>query len=204
MSADEQSFKNRFAGKLVRLVVYEPDKDTEAMARWSQNSEYQQLLDSGPARLYSPKAMKEWMEKHADGLYGFAIHTIEGDRLIGQVDLGGIDWVTGNSWIGIGIGEQEFWGKGYGSEAMKLMLRFAFEELNLRRISLTVFEYNPRAVQSYIKCGFNEEGRLRQWMQRSGERYDLIFMGLLREEWEAKQAEEMVIHAANGAAAPPK
>jgi len=89
--------------------------------------------------------------------------------------------------VGIGIGEREYWGKGYGSDAMNLILRFAFETLNLKRVSLTVFEYNERAVHSYEKCGFRPEGRLRQWMQRAGQRYDLIFMGILREEWEVLQ-----------------
>ena len=73
--------------------------------------------------------------------------------------------------------------------AMNLALRFAFDCLNLRRVNLDVFEYNQRAYLSYIKCGFKEEGRMRQWMQRGGERFDLIFMGILREEWEARQKE---------------
>jgi len=184
-----------FTGKLVRLVAYDPEKDTEYMARWNLDSEYQQLLDSGPARLWTPKQMKEWLEKHLDELYGFTIHSIEDDQMIGLIDLGGINWVTGDSWVGIGIGERAYWGKGYGTEAMNLILRFGFEQLNLRRVTLNVFEYNQRAYQSYIKCGFKEEGRMRQWMQRGGERFDLVFMGILREEWETVHAE--VLHTAS-------
>jgi RimJ/RimL family protein N-acetyltransferase len=56
-------------------------------------------------------------------------------------------------------------------------------------VTLDVFEYNQRAYQSYCKCGFKDEGRMRQWMQRGGDRYDLIFMGILREEWEERQKE---------------
>ncbi len=178
-----------YTGKLVRLTAFDPEKDTEALARWNQNSEYQRLLDSGPARAFSPANMKEWMEKHADEMYHFAIRTIEDDRLIGDVDLGGVDWVNRTCWVGIGIGEPEYWGKGYGSDAMNEILRFGFESLNLNRVSLTVFEYNERAYRSYLKCGFTEEGRQRQWMQRSGERFDLIFMGILREEWVARQVQ---------------
>lgn len=187
----ENSSRHRFTGELVRLNAYDPEKDTEVMARWNLNSEYQQLSDSGPARLWTPKQMKEWFEKHLDEIYGFTIRTIEDDRVIGMVDLAGIDWLSGNCWVGIGIGDREYWGKGYGSEAMKLILRFGFEQLNLKRVSLTVFEYNQRAYRSYIKCGFKEEGRLRQWMQRSGERSDLVFMGILREEWDAAQPEAL-------------
>lgn len=176
-----------FEGKFVRLTVFEPERDSEPFARWNQDSEYQQLLSSGPSTLWTPKQIKEWIEKHFDQMYSFTIRAREGDRAIGNLDLSGINWPAGDAWVGIGIGEREYWGKGYGTDAMNLILRFAFETLNLKRVSLTVFEYNERAVHSYEKCGFQPEGRLRQWMQRAGQRYDLIFMGILREEWEALQ-----------------
>ncbi len=179
---------NNFTGKLVRLTAFDPEKDAEHLARWNQDSYFQQLASSGPAKLWTPKEMKEWMEKHADELYNFAIRTLGDDRMIGNVDLSGVNWVARDCWVGIGIGAREDWGKGYGTDAMNLILQFAFENLNLNRVSLTVFEYNERAVNSYRRVGFAEEGRLRQWMQRGGERYDLIFMGVLREEWEAARA----------------
>ena len=87
--------------------------------------------------------------------------------------------------MGIGIGEREFWGKGYGTDAMDLILRYAFVELNLRRVSLNVFEFNQRALRSYEKAGFQLEGRQRQVMQREGRRSDILYMGILREEWMA-------------------
>ena len=180
-----------FTGKLIRLASFDADHDAELFARWSQNSEFQQLLDSGPAKLLSPKQLKEWMENHYGELYNFSIRTLDDDQVIGFIDLSGIDWVTGNAWVGIGIGPQELWGKGYGTDAMKQILRFGFGQLNLKRVSLNVFEYNERAAQSYRRAGFKEEGRLRQWMQRGGERYDLIYMGILRQEWEALQQEPL-------------
>jgi RimJ/RimL family protein N-acetyltransferase len=186
MNANGSQKTQLLTGKLVRLTVFDPEKDAEALARWNQDSEYQQLLSSGPATLWSGKQVKEWMEKHYEEMYNFSIRTLVDDQLIGNVDLSGLDWVARTAWVGIGIGDRAYWGKGYGSDAMNQVLRFAFEALNLRRVNLDVFEYNPRAFQSYIKCGFKEEGRMRQWMQRGGERFDLIFMGILREEWEAK------------------
>ena len=176
-----------FTGKLVRLVAFDPEKDAEYLARWNQDSHFQQLASSGPAKLWTAKEMKEWLEKHADELYNFTIRTLDDDRVVGNIDLSGMNWVTRDSWVGIGIGAREDWGKGYGTDAMNLILQFAFESLNLNRVSLTVFEYNERAVASYRKAGFREEGRQRQWMQRGGERFDLIYMGVLREEWEAAQ-----------------
>ncbi len=86
--------------------------------------------------------------------------------------------------MGISIGEKEYWGKGYGTDAMRVVLRYAFTELNLHRVSLTVFEYNPRAIRSYEKAGFTLEGREREAVFRSGKRTDMIYMGVLREDWE--------------------
>ena len=87
--------------------------------------------------------------------------------------------------MAIGIGEPDAWNKGYGSEAMRLMLRYGFEELNLNRVSLGVFSANPRGIRSYEKCGFVHEGRMREFARRDGQYWDLVFMGILREEWEA-------------------
>ena len=93
------------------------------------------------------------------------------------------DWGSRDAFAGIGIGEREFWGKGYGSDAIQLLLRYAFTELNLQRVSLTVFEFNQRAQRSYEKVGFRLEGRQRQIMQREGRRWDILYMGILREDW---------------------
>lgn len=176
-----------FEGKVTRLAIFDSEQDVKCWARWNQDSEYQQLQDSGPASLWPAKNLKDWMEKHFEEFLGFSIHTLAGDQIIGSIELSEIDWVAGNAWVGIGIGEREYWGKGYGSDAMNVLLRFAFESLNLKRVSLTVFEYNERAIKSYIKVGFKEEGRMRQWMQRAGQRYDLVFMGFMREEWGERQ-----------------
>ena len=116
-------------------------------------------------------------------MYWFAIRALEDDRLLGDADLSVINWGSRDAFVGIGIGEREFWGKGYGTDAMRLLLRYAFTELNLRRVSLNVFEFNERAIRSYEKVGFRLEGRERQVMQREGRRWDLIDMGILREEW---------------------
>ncbi|MCZ7572072.1 MAG: GNAT family N-acetyltransferase [Ardenticatenaceae bacterium] len=81
------------------------------------------------------------------------------------------------------------WGKGYGHEALELALGFAFRELNLYRVQLTVFGYNERAIALYKTAGFQREGVYREFMQRDGQRYDLHLFGLLRREWEALNRE---------------
>jgi RimJ/RimL family protein N-acetyltransferase len=72
---------------------------------------------------------------------------------------------------------------------MRLVLRFAFGELNLNRLTLDVFEYNPRAIRSYESAGFKHEGRGRGWLKRDGRRWDMVYMGILRSEWEELQRE---------------
>lgn len=74
---------------------------------------------------------------------------------------------------------------------MRLMVRYGFLELNLNRITLDVFEYNPRAIQCYLKAGFKEEGRERQWLYRAGKRWDLVYMGILKDEWFAAHQDEV-------------
>ncbi|HXQ36514.1 MAG TPA: GNAT family protein, partial [Anaerolineales bacterium] len=86
--------------------------------------------------------------------------------------------------------ERDFWGRGYGTDVMKVILRYAFMEINLRRVTLSVFEYNPRAVRSYEKAGFVHEGRMRQFLNREGKRWDMLFMGILRDEWINLQEKE--------------
>jgi RimJ/RimL family protein N-acetyltransferase len=180
--------KDLFKGELVRLTAADLDVAAEAFARWSLDSEYYRLLDSDPCHLWSKNKTREWLEKHLfnekPDMYSFLIRTLDGDCLIGEIGLDGIKYTHGDAFVGIGLGEREFWGKGYGTDAMRVLLRFAFTELNLRRVSLDVFEYNPRAVRSYEKVGFVVEGRMRGMLEREGKRWDLVFMGILREEWE--------------------
>jgi RimJ/RimL family protein N-acetyltransferase len=178
-------YPNLLNGELVRLTAEEPDLIAEMEVKWSRNSEYVRLLESWPARLFSRQKYKEWLDKWIEGEpgYGFGIRTLEGDRLIGQIGLDGVDWTNGDAFVGIAIGERDDWGRGYGTDAMRVLVRYAFLEMNLRRLSLTVFEYNPRAVRSYEKVGYKIEGRQRGALNREGRRWDIIFMGILRDEW---------------------
>jgi RimJ/RimL family protein N-acetyltransferase len=173
------------SGKLIRLAVMNTEEDLEQWAGWFRNSEYQRLLDTGPAELYTPAQIKEWLEKDLGTYTLFGIRTLNDDRLIGFVDLAGFEWSARTAWTSIGIGQPEYWGKGYGTEAMSLLADYAFETVNLNRVNLSVFGYNERAYHSYLKCGFKEEGRVRQLLLRNNQRWDMIFMGLLREEWKS-------------------
>ena len=87
----------------------------------------------------------------------------------------------------IDIGEKSFWGKGYGSEAVTLLLDYAFLEMNLHRVELRVFATNERATRLYEGIGFAVEGRGREVLFRNGMYHDLIYMGILQDEWIAKR-----------------
>lgn len=185
--------KDIYRGEKVRLAAMEPEKDAELLAAWRRDTEYARLLDSDPVRLWSAGQTKEWLEKQqkADAFEGieFMIRTLDGDKPIGFVGLDGISWHNGGSFVGIGIGEREQWGKGFGTDTMHIIARYAFEELGLHRLSLNVFAYNTRAIHAYEKVGFIGEGRVSEAVHREGKRWDIIFMGLLREDWRNKLPE---------------
>lgn len=174
-----------FTGKMVRLIPANLEMDCKLLAEWDQDSEYQRLFNSEQAVRYSPKLIQAFFEKEIGSMHFFMIQRLEDDRKIGLINLSGFNWLVGNAWVGIGIGERDLWGKGYGTDAMRIILRYAFTELNLNRVTLDLFEINHRGLTSYKKAGFREEGRSPKVLSIAGEYYDLIFMGILRSEWEA-------------------
>jgi len=185
---------NLFRGELVRLTAEEPGLLGKTFSTWDRDSEFRRLLDDEPPCLWSTKKIKEWFEKDhqekEEQGFQFLIRTLQDDHLIGFIGLWGISWSHGDAEVGIGIGDRQSWGKGYGTDAMRVILRYGFTELNLRRITLGVFDYNPRAIRSYEKAGFTLEGHLRKALYRDGSRADIVFMGILREEWQALKGEQ--------------
>ncbi|HEX2992991.1 MAG TPA: GNAT family protein [Anaerolineales bacterium] len=188
--------KDLFRGELVRLTAEEPETVAKSEVRWQRDSEFIRLADGDPVRLNSEKRIREWLtESRVDrGLkperYSFWARTLEDDRLIGEFILS-LDLIHSVAWVGIAIGERDFWGKGYGTDMMRLCLRYAFLELGVQRVSLGLHEYNPRALRSYEKAGFRLEGRTRGDLLREGKRYDSLWMGVLREEWLEQRGEQL-------------
>jgi RimJ/RimL family protein N-acetyltransferase len=174
-------------GRLVQLSAVEPNEMAEAAVRWGRDSEYLRLSMIEPVNQFSVRMITDWIQKDQENDppkgYDFAIRTLEDDHLVGNCGLGGDIFPHGEAFVGIGIGERELWNKGYGTDAMMVILRYAFMELNLRRVALSTSAYNPRAIRSYEKAGFVHEGRMREFFRRDGQRCDIVFMGILREEW---------------------
>ena len=182
-----------FRGDLVRLAAVNPEESAPLFARWNRDSLRGRLLDSEPAILFSDKAIRGWIEKDQEknDLFVFGIRALADDRLVGELGLGYARNNRAETFMGIGLGEREDWNKGYGTDAVRLILRFAFLELNVHRVSLSVFEYNPRAKRAYEKAGFVEEGRVRGALLREGRRWDEIFMGVLRPEWMVQHGSQL-------------
>ena len=111
----------------------------------------------------------------------FAICEKESDKMVGFISLRNINWVNRNCEFGIIIGKENARGKGFGKEATKLIIDYAFKYLNLHKISLNVLEENKPAINLYKNLGFKEEGILKEHFYWDGKYYGVIIMGLLRE-----------------------
>ena len=175
-------------GQMVRLTALQVE-DAPTIAGWSEDVGYLRLQETNLARPRSVADVAAELEKldGASDTLVFGIRTIQdGDgALIGTLGFYEIEWTNQVAWLGIGIGDRANWGRGYGGEALRLGLDYAFEELNLHRVTLTVIAYNARAIALYERAGFLREGGLREFGLRDGQRYDMYLYGLLRDEWAA-------------------
>jgi len=126
--------------------------------------------------------IKDWLKKPEQVVF----FVIEADgRLIGDCALHHLDSTSRTCALGIMIGDRAYWDKGYGSAAVRILLDYAFRLRNFHKVWLTVRGDNERAVRAYTKCGFVEEGRMRQQVWIDGAYRDWVYMGILREQWSA-------------------
>ncbi|MBW7920152.1 MAG: GNAT family N-acetyltransferase [Anaerolineales bacterium] len=180
--------------KDIRFGPIDHEAHPAVESRWTHDAEFMRLMDLSPARPLSPALVKkkyEAIEKQMDedkNLFYFTIRAREDDRLIGKAMIEWISWNNGNGWLRLGIGEADCRGRGYGTQALSMLLRFAFAELNLFRVSALLTEYNGPAIALFRKFGFVEETRRREALHRDDRRWDLTCHGLLHSEWEQRLA----------------
>jgi len=185
MAIDTQLFE----GKLIRLAPIDHEKDPEVESRWTHDLELMRSLSQRSAMPLSVAQMKkkyEAIEKEVEEskkLFYFTIRGKEDARLLGFIRIEWIEWTHGTGNLRMAIGDRDDRNKGYGSDAMQLILRYAFDELNLYRLSAMVGEDNPGAVRFFKRYGFVEEVRRRKALLRDGQTWDVIHLGLVRDEW---------------------
>ncbi len=169
-------------GEKIRLTALTED-DLPTLSRWYDDTDFARHFDSTPAapRQFTSDFLDEIRKSHTD--FTFAIRTLNAPEIIGITGVDGILWNHQVGHVGIGIGEAANRGCGYGREAMQLLTRFAFDELNLRRLSLTVFSYNTAAIALYTSLGWVREGVYREFLIRDREPHDMLLYGLLAREW---------------------
>lgn len=160
-------------------------EDIELFVKWLNDFEITDYLGrSGNSITIEDE--KEYMEniRNSKDAVQFAIVTLEENKLLGIVSLERIDNINRYATLGIFIGEKDYFSKGYGSEAIKLMLDYGFNYLNLHSINLNVMEFNHRAIRCYEKCGFKECGRRRKCKFINGKYYDSVCMDILVDEFQ--------------------
>lgn len=180
---------NLLRGEKVRLTAV-TSYDLSTITRWWGDPDFLRLYNTAPAipRNEDQLSRRFELSQTSPDVFLFAIRLLDDDELIGLLELDGVDWSNGTTFLSIGFGDARHRGQGYGREAMQLALNFAFNELNLHRVCLTVFSYNERAIALYERLGFVREGSFREHVERDGCRYDMLLFGLLRVEWEKSGA----------------
>ena len=126
---------------------------------------------------------KKFLEESINAEAAFSIVTLDEDKLIGSISLESINYQHRTATLGIFIGDQDYLSKGYGTEAIKLLLDYGFNYMNLHSIKLQVMSFNQRAIKCYQKCGFKEAGRYRDNRFINGKYYDTICMDILDSEF---------------------
>ena len=178
-----------FEGKLICLAPIDHEKDPEVESRWTHDLALMRTQSLRPAMPLSVAQMKkayEAIEKEVEEskrLFHFTIRAKPDGKLLGFTRIEWIEWTHGTGSLRMAIGDDQERNKGYGSDALTLMLRYAFHELNLYRLSAIVGEDNPSALRFFKRYGFVEEVRRRKALVRDGQAWDLIHLGILREEW---------------------
>jgi RimJ/RimL family protein N-acetyltransferase len=159
--------------------------DAPLLVPWLNDAEViRGLMQYRPLNLKAEEAFLDQLYQGDDVVLGIAVR--ETDELLGAIGLHAIDFKNRHARFGLFLGVKSEWGKGYGTEATALIVRHAFETLNLNRVWLHVLEDNLGGIRAYEKVGFQKEGVLRQSHYREGRYWDSLTMAILRDDWEIR------------------
>jgi RimJ/RimL family protein N-acetyltransferase len=159
--------------------------DIPLLAAWWRSIELSQYLAQEALFPKNEEDETEWYEsaRKDPNVFVFAIRRQDDDTLVGTATLFNINWRIKKCLFGIALGDPTVWGKGLGTDATRVIIRYAFHELNLNSVRLYVYEFNERALKAYEKAGFKTEGIQRQSVYREGRYFDETVMSILRSEW---------------------
>jgi RimJ/RimL family protein N-acetyltransferase len=185
-------------GDLVQLVMPTRD-DITVFAKWTHDVEYSRLLRRGMIYPDTEEGHAEWFATMMKGENEtpFSIRTLADDRLVGLLVIKDVMWQARHCSFFIGIGSADDRSKGFGTDAIRVMLKYIFLEMNLNAVRLEVMSYNPAGVRAYEKVGFKQDGTLRASVYRDGVYYDIHAMSMLRSEWEAKYGYPPITYPGN-------
>lgn len=159
------------------------EKDLFYLHSWYNDKELNKLAGWTEGKLGTAQLRMNLLKGFGYDPMNLIIETIDEGKPIGTIQLYDFNEVDQSCKLGIRIGDRDYWGKGYGEDAIKTLLRYAFYELDIFRVSLKLYEYNERASRCYLKCGFKYEGRTRKSAFIDGKFYDEIIMGVLKSEF---------------------
>ncbi|WP_425447222.1 GNAT family N-acetyltransferase [Dethiothermospora halolimnae] len=172
-----------FNGEKIILREYR-EEDLDKLLKIMNEVEYKRNVASRIPYPVTLKDVKEDFEKISGykDYYDFAIESIDKGQYIGECGIKSVDWKNRKTEIYIFLGK-DYLDKGYGTDAMEVLLNFIFNEMNLHKVKLTVFSFNTRAIRCYEKCGFKIEGTLRDELYKGGKYHHIIEMGILKDEY---------------------
>lgn len=182
-----------FQGARVRLDAFDPEKDAATLSAWSHDLDYARRMNAEPYPFTSSAARKRieaWAEESDKReSISLALRRTDGARLLGTLRIEHIVWPHRNAQLRLGIGAAVDRGQGLGKEALDLVLRYCFDELNMHRLGASIQSHNPEALRFFERAGFVEEARLRSAFGWNGARWDDVWLGLLRSDWAKTQTE---------------
>ncbi|MGL6114089.1 MAG: GNAT family N-acetyltransferase [Cetobacterium sp.] len=170
-------------GKKIKLRTYKIT-DVEKLYELFENENIKKTLLTGILFPMSKESEKDFIEgnlKPKGELFNFAVERLEDGECVGGCGINSIDRKNSVAVIGLWIGEK-YHGNGYGSDLLRVLCKFIFEEMNIHKIKLECFSFNEKGLNCYKAVGFKEEGRLRQEIFREGKYYDTIAMGIFKDE----------------------
>jgi len=171
-------------GETIYLRAIETTDASERYLSWLNDEEVTKGLASGvfPSTL---EDLKKYIHSTTStrNTIMFAICDKQNDLHIGNIKLDNFDWVNRTCELGLLLGDRSYWGKGIGTQVVELTLRYAFVQLNIRKVLLAVYANNPAAIRLYEKIGFQKEGCLREHIFYKGEYIDKYFMGIFSHQF---------------------